>query len=181
MSAWPRRLARRLRALFRARDLDRELDDEIRLHVELETAELMDRERLSLEEARRRALVAFGGVERYREAHRDARGVSWVQHRLQDVRYAVRGLRNNPGFALAVVLAVRSTSRRSLLQSLGERIAVLRRDISDRERCVEWAVHAMDYQQKKGGGRVTLQELVDAPDYHRYPGDKAWTAARATS
>lgn len=72
----------------------------------------------------------------------------------------------------AVDGAVRSVSRRSLLQSLGERIAVLRRDISDRERCAEWTVRAMEYQRDKGGGEVTLQELVDALNYHRYPGDQ---------
>ena len=74
MAVWPSRLVRRLRALFRARDLDRDLDEEIRLHVELETADLVHREGLLPEEARRRALASLGRAERYRGARRYPRG-----------------------------------------------------------------------------------------------------------
>jgi predicted permease len=103
MPPWIARLTRRLHALLRPASLDRELDDEIRLHVEMETDELIRTLGLTREEARRRALVAFGGVERYREAHRDARGLVGLEHLRQDWRFAFRGLRNRPGFALAVV------------------------------------------------------------------------------
>ena len=91
-----RRMLRRLHALFRSGKIDAELADEILLHVELETEDLMRARGLSREEARRRAMIGFGGVERYREAHRDSRGVRWIEQLVQDVRYGVRSVGRSP-------------------------------------------------------------------------------------
>jgi putative ABC transport system permease protein len=106
MPTWTRRALRRFRALFRGAELDAELSDEIRLHVELETEDLMRTRGLSREEAHRRAMAAFGGVQRYREVHRDARGVRWVEQVVQDAKYAVRSLRKTPGFAITAIVTI---------------------------------------------------------------------------
>ncbi len=82
------------------------MDEEMRFHVAMEAAELARTEGLSPAEARRRALVAFGGVERHKEAVRDARGTRWLEDAARDARHAVRTLRRSPGFALVAVLTL---------------------------------------------------------------------------
>lgn len=98
-----RRALRRLRALTHRDTLEQELDDEVRLHVALEAAELERVHNLSPDDARRRALVAFGGIERYKEAHRDARGVRWLDELQQDIRYAARALARSPTFTASAI------------------------------------------------------------------------------
>jgi predicted permease len=92
----------RLRALVHRRGVERELDDELRFHIEHE-AEKLVRAGLSRDDALRRARLAFGGVSRVKDDSRDARGVSAVEHVTQDVRYALRGIRMRPMFTAVVV------------------------------------------------------------------------------
>ncbi|HEY6115207.1 MAG TPA: ABC transporter permease, partial [Candidatus Dormibacteraeota bacterium] len=93
----------RLRVLLDRPALDSELDRELRDHVERETRANVARG-MPPAEARRAALVAFGGVQRYKEETRDARGGALVEDFLEDVHYAARGLMRRPGFtAVAVV------------------------------------------------------------------------------
>ena len=92
----------RFRALFRRADLERELDDELRYHLERETAKL-ERRGLDPESALHRARLEFGGVDRVKEETRDVRGVLVIETIVRDVRYALRVLRDRPGFALAVI------------------------------------------------------------------------------
>jgi len=95
----------RLRAIFRREALERELDEELRFHLEQE-AEKYARTGLSQDEAMRQARLAFGGLEAIKEDARDARGIGWLDTVLRDLRYAVRGIRVAPGFAAAVVLTL---------------------------------------------------------------------------
>jgi putative ABC transport system permease protein len=98
-------MLRRLRRLLRPRTLERDMDDEMRFHVEMEASDLVARG-VAPEEARRRALVAFGGVERFKDEGRDARGVGPLEDFLRDVRFGARSLRRRPGFTTVVVLTL---------------------------------------------------------------------------
>src|SRR5579872_309710 len=96
----------RWRAFFQKKKLDRELDEEMRLHIELEADDLRRSQGLPPDVARREATIAFGGVERYKEAHRDARGTRWLEESLQDLRYAARALMRSPAFTVSSVLVL---------------------------------------------------------------------------
>jgi len=87
----------RLQALFRARQMDRELDDEIASHLAEATEENIGKG-LSPEEARREAQRSFGGVPQAREVYQEARSFTWLAEVPRDMRYAVRTLRKSPAF-----------------------------------------------------------------------------------
>ena len=95
----------RMRAIARPRSADRELDEEIDFHIELETQKNL-RLGLDRDEARRRALVAFGGVQRFREEHREVRGIGWMEELASDSRHALRTLRRSPVVAGAAILTL---------------------------------------------------------------------------
>jgi hypothetical protein len=95
----------RLRALGQPAATDRELDEEIDYHLERETAKNIELG-MTPAEARRMALVQFGGVQRAREGHRDIRRVRWLEDFLSDTRFAFRSLRRTPGIAGAVVITL---------------------------------------------------------------------------
>ena len=95
----------RLRELFCRDRVDRELDDELRHHVALET-EARRAQGAPPHEARRQALATLGGFEATRNHVRDARFGAALEHVLQDVRYVLRVLRRNPGFTATTVLTL---------------------------------------------------------------------------
>jgi predicted permease len=98
-----RQALQKLIAFFRKDPLDREFDDEIAVHLEMVIEENI-RHGMSPEEARRQAMVDFGGVQQMREQHREARGLPWIDVLMQDLRFTFRTLRRDRGFAVVAIL-----------------------------------------------------------------------------
>lgn len=95
----------RLRALFRRRQLDQELDEELQLHLEEMTQQYID-SGMSPDEAHYAALREFGNVELSRQECRDTRKVLWLQNLLEDLRFSIRMLIKNPGFSMVAILTI---------------------------------------------------------------------------
>jgi predicted permease len=102
---WLRITASRLRALFRKRRLDGDLDAELRSHLEFLTEEKIHLG-MNPEEARRSARREFGGVEQTKQKYRDQRGLPFLETLFQDMRYAARTLFQRPGFAVTAILTL---------------------------------------------------------------------------
>jgi len=129
----------RLAGVFGKHGADEDLRDELRTHLEMETAENI-RRGMRPEEAHRQALLASGGLTLAAEAVRDQRGLPWLESVGADIKYAFRGLRHSPTFAAVVVVtlalgigantAIFSVVRGVLLKPLphrdGDRLVYLR-------------------------------------------------------
>src|SRR5438552_2620002 len=93
--AWARFIS-----LFRREALDREFDEEAQSHLDLAVEDYVRRGTPEVE-ARRLARLKFGAVEAAKDAHRDSRGLVWLDGIVYDLRFALRGLRRDWAFTLA--------------------------------------------------------------------------------
>jgi len=155
--------------LLRTRRLERELDAELRDHLERHVHDLV---RAGLDEptARRRAHQALGGLAQVKEACRDARGTRWVEEFAQDLRYGARLLRANRGFTLVAVL--------SLALGIGANTAIF--SIVDSLLLRSLPVHEPERLAVLGPGAWTHPIWVELRDTHAsvFESAAAWSDER---
>jgi predicted permease len=159
----------RLIALLRRSRLERELDDELRFHIERQTA-LNVTAGMSPTDARTTALREFGGIERRKEEVRETRGVSLIEHFVQDLSYALRGLRAKPGFTFAVVLTLGlGVGANAAMFSVVDRL-LFRPPPGLRDPAL---THRVYYGSTHGG----KESLSNAVAYARYADLMRWTSS----
>ena len=104
--AWYHALHTAFNALAQRSREERQMADEMRFHLEMETRWLMSEKGLPEDEAKWAAQRAFGGVEAHKDAVRDERGTSWLEDLVQDARFGFRTLRRRPGFTTVASLTL---------------------------------------------------------------------------
>jgi len=147
----------RLRAAVVDRTLDRAHQDEVEFHLDM-AASRLERSGVDAHEARRRARAAFGGVQRYREESREARGAHWWTDLVRDAGYAVRQLRRAPGFAsVAVVTLALGIGANTALFSVVDGVLLRPVPLLDSDRLV------VVWETDRNSG--TMREPASWPDY----------------
>jgi putative ABC transport system permease protein len=156
----------RLRAFFRRKFMETELDEELRAHLEHQAQKYVQAG-MPIEEAKRRARLQFGGLDQVKEECRDARGVTFIETTLQDARYGLRQLRRSPAFtAVAAITLALGIGANTLIFSVVNAAILHPLPFRDANRLVtQWATSpTIGYS---GPGSFTDQDYVEWRDQNR--------------
>jgi predicted permease len=150
--------------LFRRKQVDRELDDELRAYLELVSAEKM-REGASPEEAYRDARRDAGGVEQIKESVRDIRAGVWLDSLVRDFRYGVRTLAKNPAFTLiAMTTLALGIGANTAMFSLLDQVVLRLLPVRDPERVVIVRETGNHYGNSYGPNTISWPMFEDLRD-----------------
>jgi predicted permease len=156
-----RRFFTRLRNLATRRTDDERLREEIEEHIALQTAENL-RAGLSPVEARRQAMLKFGGVEAIKEDYRDERGLLFIENLMRDVRFALRVLRKSPGFtAVAVVTLAMAIGANATVFSVMNALILRPLNVPEAERLYQL------FRGKDKAGNQSFPDYLDLRDRNR--------------
>ncbi len=163
----------RWQRLWRREQLEDKLDKELRFHIDQHVADLIAHGH-DPQEARRKARIELGGAEQVKEQCRDARGTRWVEDLVHDLRYALRTMRQNPGFtAVALCTLALGIGATTVMFTVVKSVVLAPLPYPDPSRLI--AVHAKS--DKLGDSWALsypdLQDLRDTTHTLQYVG--AWT------
>ena len=148
----------RVRSFFQKPQRDMELDAEVAAHLEFAVDENMNRG-MSREEARRQALIRFGGVSQAKEQQRDARGLPWLDVLMQDMRFTFRTLGRDRGFTvIAVIILGLGIGANIAVFSVVNTILLRPLPFQNPQQLVRIL------SKKAGGGESSMTYSVDATD-----------------
>jgi putative ABC transport system permease protein len=137
-------------------DSESSLNAELQFHLEMEI-EANIRQGLNEKEARRRALISFGGIEQIREEYRETRKIRWFDELRQDLSYGLRSLKHNPGFAaLATFTLGAALAASALMFSIINGVLLLPLPYKDADRLIR--IYASSNTSKKDD--VTAADFI---------------------
>ena len=159
-------IARRVRMFLRRSRLERELDEEMRLHLDLRE-ERLRRDSVEADASHDAARRRFGNLLRLREQSVDAWGWRWFEHLLQDVRFGARTLRRSPGFAAATVLTLAlATGATTAIFSIVHGVLLRPLPFHDPDRLVQ--VFGRTWSEDHGGVPDLVKGPVGSPELDEF-------------
>jgi len=162
----------KVRAIFSKSEMDDEFDAELEAHLDLLSAEY-EKAGMKPQDARRAAILKVGGREALREENRDSRGLPFLEVLSQDVKYALRTLRRDKGFAIfAILIAGLGVGASCTVFSVVNTILIHRLPFKDPEQ-LAWVANHDDATNDMSGRTSQVDHFKDLRDKNQSFSDMA--------